>query len=89
MSKNHTLACMLAGAVVLAAAMPASAAVRAKSTGPGFGGPFAAGSDAFAQGSRHLNQNGVGYRAPPDCAYPLRYDSGGNAVFQRFGCRLP
>lgn len=89
MSKNNALALMLAGAVMVALAAPASAAVRAKPTGPGFGGPFAAGNEAFAQGSRHLNQNGVRFRTAPDCAYPLRYDSGGNAVFQRFGCRLP
>jgi hypothetical protein len=86
MNKINPLAFLLAGAVVTAMAMPASAAVRAKANR--YVSPLAAGSGAFAQ-SPHLNQNGVRFRTPPDCAYPLRYDSGGNAVFQRFGCRLP
>jgi hypothetical protein len=89
MSRSNALAFLLAGAVVAAMAMPAAAAPRAKSSAAWQGNPFASGSQAFAQGSRHLNQNGVRFRTPPDCAYPLRYDSGGNAVFQRFGCRLP
>jgi hypothetical protein len=88
-SKNSALPLLLAGVMMAVAATPAAAAPRAKSGSAWHGNPFAAGSQAFAQGSRQVNQNGVRFRTPPDCAYPLRYDSGGNAVFQRFGCRLP
>jgi hypothetical protein len=91
MSTTKGLAVMLAGAVMLLAAAPASAAPRTKTNtwhGSVYGAYGAAGG-AFAQGSVHLNPNGQPVRTPPACAYPQRYDSGGVAVFQRFGCRLP
>ena len=84
---------MLAGAVMLLAAAPASAAPRTK-TNAWHGSAYGAGSaygpagSAFAQGAVQVNPNGQPVRTPPACAYP-RYDSGGVAVFQRFGCRLP
>jgi hypothetical protein len=57
---------------------------------PWSGGPFGfgPGSEAYAQGSWHLNQDGQAYQVPYDCAYPLGYDSGGAAIFDR-GCHLP
>jgi hypothetical protein len=89
MSTTKGLAVMLAGAVMLFAAAPASAATRTKTNtwhGNAYGAYGAAGG-AFAQGTS-INPNGQPVRTPPACAYP-RYDSGGVAVFQRFGCRLP
>jgi hypothetical protein len=84
--RTMTIALALAGVAMLAS--PSFAGPKAKWTGPGYGGPFAA-SNAYAQGARGLNQNGVPYRSPPACAYPQGYDSGGNAVFNRQNCRLP
>jgi hypothetical protein len=89
MSTTKGLAVMLAGAVMLIAATPSFAATRAKPNSPWYGNVYGAGSGAFAQGSRHINPNGQRFQTPSDCAYPLRYDSGGVAVFQRQGCRLP
>jgi hypothetical protein len=88
MSTTKSLAFALAGAVMLIAAAPADAAVRTKSTAR-YGAALAPGAEAFAQGSRNVNQNGAPFRTPPACAYPLRYDSGGVAVFNRQNCRLP
>jgi hypothetical protein len=88
MSTTKGLAVMLAGAVVLLAAAPASAATRTK-THTWYGNAYGPAASAFAQGSVQLNQNGQRVRTPPACAYPQRYDSSGVAVFQRFGCRLP
>jgi hypothetical protein len=66
------------------------AAGASAATGPWYGGPFGfgPGSEAYAQGSWHLNQDGQAYQVPYDCAYPLGYDSGGAAIFDR-GCHLP
>jgi hypothetical protein len=76
------VAFMLAGAVMLIAATPSSAAER----DPGAAGnPWYGGAAIDAYGSRHRN----GAPQVPDCAYPLNYDSGGVAIFQRHGCRLP
>ena len=88
MNTIKPLAFILAGAVMVIAAAPASAAARARAPAD-YGAPFAGGSAAFAQGQRQVNQNGAPFRTPPACAYPQRYDSGGNAVFQLQGCRLP
>jgi len=84
---------MLAGAVMLLAAAPASAATRTKTntwhnSAYGAGSAYGAASGAFAQGSWSINPSGQRVQRPADCAYP-RYDSGGVAVFQRYGCRLP
>ena len=89
MSTTKGLAVMLAGAVMLIAATPSFAATRPKPNVPWYGSVYGAGGSAYAQGSLHINPNGQRVRTPSDCAYPLRYDSGGNAVFQRYGCRLP
>ena len=50
---------------------------------------FAPGQESYAPGTWHINQNGLPYRVPDDCAYPIGYDSGGAAIFQMFGCHLP
>jgi hypothetical protein len=52
-------------------------------------GPGAYAPGAYAPGSWHINQNGLPYRVPEDCAYPIGYGSDGAAIFQRFGCPLP
>jgi hypothetical protein len=87
MSTTKGLAVMLAGAVMLLAAAPASAATRTK-TNAWYGNAYGAAGSAFAQGTSTVNPSGQRVQRPADCAYP-RYDSGGVAVFQRFGCRLP
>jgi hypothetical protein len=79
MTRKTALAFMLAGAVMVIAATPSSAAER-----DGVGNSWlGAASDGYAP--RHRN----GAPQVPDCAYPLNYDSGGVAIFQRHGCRLP
>jgi hypothetical protein len=88
MSTTKGLAVMLAGAVMLLAAAPASAATRTKAH-TWHGSAYGAASSAFAQGAGTINPNSQRVQPPPACAYPQRYDSGGVAVFQRFGCRLP
>ena len=50
---------------------------------------FAPGQETYAPGTWHINQNGVPFRVPDDCAYPIGYGSDGAAIFQRFGCHLP
>jgi hypothetical protein len=60
-----------------------------KQNGSAYGSnAYGAASGAFAQGTWTINPSGQRVQRPADCAYP-RYDSGGVAVFQRFGCRLP
>jgi hypothetical protein len=49
---------------------------------------FIPGSEAYAQGSWHINQDGQAFQVPYDCAYPIGYDSGGAAIFDR-SCPLP
>jgi hypothetical protein len=71
---------MLAGTVIIAVA-PASAAERDGAGNPWYGGT----SEGRPSGPRHRN----GAPQVPDCAYPQNYDSGGVAIFQRYGCRLP
>jgi hypothetical protein len=80
MTRKTAIAFMLAGAVIIAAA-PSSAAERDGAGNPWYGGA----SEGYSRGSRHRN----GAPQVPDCAYPQHYDSGGVAIFQRYGCRLP
>jgi hypothetical protein len=47
------------------------------------------GRSVHAAGSWHVNANGLPYRVPEDCAYPIGYSSSGAAIFQTFGCHLP
>jgi len=79
MTHKTALAFMLASAVMFIAATP-SAAERGTVGHPWYGG---ATNDAHEP--RHRN----GPPQVPDCAYPQHYDSGGAAIFQRHGCRLP
>ena len=84
-SNRKPLAFVLAGVAMLIIATPLSAAVRAKKTAPGYG----AGTEVRAQGSQRINRGGTSYRKPPDCAYPVSYDSEGVAIFNTIGCRMP
>jgi hypothetical protein len=87
MIRINPLAFVLVGVAMLIMATPSSAAVRAKKTGHGtaIGSP----SEARAQGSPRINREGMPFRTPPLCAYPLRYDGEGVPIFQTQGCRMP
>jgi hypothetical protein len=89
MSNGKLLAVMLAGVAMLILATHSSAAVRAKKGASGSPGAFGSGSDARAQGSYRINREGLPYRTPEACAYPLHYDGEGVPVFQTRGCRMP
>jgi hypothetical protein len=78
-------AVVLAGVAMLIIATPLSAAVRAKKTAPG----TAQEPKCVRKVSQRINRGGTSYRKPPDCAYPVSYDSEGVAIFNTIGCRMP
>jgi hypothetical protein len=79
MTRKTVIALVLTG-VTLIAATP-SPAVERNSAATGNAWYGGAGHESPRQRSREPSV--------PDCAYPLNYDSGGAAIFQRYGCRLP
>jgi hypothetical protein len=98
MTKTMTFAFVLAAALMSGTATPSFAAPRTGTTASDVTAQARSRApsrarqtrrDSQAQGSVRLNQNGLPYRVPEDCAYPRTYSGDGAAVFQLHGCRLP